>query len=674
MANLLLKVPAFLRRLNRIEKVFLILCLLELIYRGTHGLSGIILPVQALLDFSLTLIAIVLGFIYLRRLIRRLLWRLRNRLIITYVFIGVVPMVLMLAMAGIASYILMGQVATYMVTTELQRRNELVRDCAYGLAWNVAGRRRGGNTEAAANEFLQILRGRHPHLQALVRVDGRSFPIPADAGAREIPQWSKPGFAGLLSAGPAYALAAHIQASDSLAAVQVFAYEPADSDLLAHLLPGLASIQFLQLEDTPRGARRLARQGEESDPDWAINPTVRFATLPPARAWWDIVVSWGTPIPLRKWETEDGTSLSVVVVVRSRPSLIINQLFSTSEEWASALKMALMGIGILFLFVEGASLISGVGLTRTITRSIADLYEATRKIKVGDFSHRIPIRTNDQLSELAGSFNSMTENIEKLIVESKEKERLESELEIAREVQSQLFPKEVPRLKTLELDGVCNPARTVSGDYYDFVAIESCWTALAIGDIAGKGISAALLMASIQSSLRAQLTYRNGLRSNRPENTPISTSSVVTLLNQQLYENTSPEKFASFCCGVYDDRTGKLFYTNAGHLPPILVRQGKASRLAISGMVLGVLPNNHYDQDCVELQPGDLLVAFTDGITEPENEYGEEFGEKRLTELLLRHARRPLDELVTVITSSVREWSNSPEQQDDMTVLVARRL
>jgi sigma-B regulation protein RsbU (phosphoserine phosphatase) len=677
MANLLLQVPAFLRRLNRLEKVFLILCLLDLIYRATHRLSGIILPLQALLDFSLTILAVVLGFTYLRRLIRRLLWRLRNRLIITYVFIGVVPIVLVLAMLGIALYILMGQVATYMVTTELKRRNDLVRDCAYGLAWNVADHRRRGNTQASANEFLKVLRGRHPHLQAVVQVDGRTFSVPADAVVKDIPPWSKPGFAGLLSAGLAYALAAHIQASDSVAAVQVFAYEPADSDLLARLLPGLASIQFLQLENTPGGGRRLARQREENDPNWEINFTdpVQFATLPPARAWWDIVVSWGTPIPLWKWENEGGTPLSALVVVRSRPSLIINQLFSTSEEWASALKLALVGIGVLFLSVEIVSLFSGVGLTRTITRSIADLYEATRKIKVGDFSHRIPIRTHDQLSELAGSFNSMTENIQKLILESKEKERLESELEIAREVQSQLFPKEVPRLKTLELDGVCNPARTVSGDYYDFVSIESCWTALAIGDIAGKGISAALLMASIQSSLRAQLTYRNGPRSNRSaENTPISTSSLVTLLNQQLYENTSPEKFASFYCGVYDDRSGRLFYTNAGHLPPILIRQGKASRLAISGMVLGVLPNNHYDQDCVELQPGDLLVAFTDGITEPENEYGEEFGEKRLTELLLRNARRPLKELVAVVTGAVSEWSNSPEQQDDMTLLVARRV
>ena len=313
-------------------------------------------------------------------------------------------------------------------------------------------------------------------------------------------------------------------------------------------------------------------------------------------------------------------------------------------------------------------------MTRTITRSVADLYEATLKIKVGDFSRRIPVRTNDQLSELARSFNNMTENIEGLILESKEKERLEAELEIAREVQSQLYPSRVPYLKTLELVGICNPARTVSGDYYDFVPIDSGSLALAIADIAGKGISAALLMASIQSSLRAQLVHSNGRLVSVPGNLPFSTSKLVGLLNRQLYENTSSEKFASFCCAVYDDHSGHLVYTNAGHPPPILVQNGRATRLQVSGMVLGVLPNNQYDSDSISLEPGDLLVAFTDGITEPENEYGEEFGEARLMDLLIHNARRPLDELVAIVTRAVNEWSHSPEQQDDMTLLMARRI
>ncbi len=130
--------------------------------------------------------------------------------------------------------------------------------------------------------------------------------------------------------------------------------------------------------------------------------------------------------------------------------------------------------------------------------------------KRATFSYRIPVKGNDQIAELGGSFNTMTENLGRLIVVAKEKERLESELAIAREVQNQLFPKDVPFTRSLELKGVCNPARMVSGDYYDFMALPDDALAFAIGDVAGKGISAALLMATIQSTMRTQLSAANG--------------------------------------------------------------------------------------------------------------------------------------------------------------------
>jgi sigma-B regulation protein RsbU (phosphoserine phosphatase) len=260
----------------------------------------------------------------------------------------------------------------------------------------------------------------------------------------------------------------------------------------------------------------------------------------------------------------------------------------------------------------------------------------------------------------------MTEHIERLIVEVKEKEKLESELEIARQVQAQLFPKDVPKLRTLELKGLCNPARVVSGDYYDFIPVDARFTALVIGDISGKGISAALLMASIQSSLHAQLTLGgNGV---------VSTATLVARLNRQLYENTSAEKYATFYCGVYDDQNGSLVYTNAGHLPPILIRRGKASRLAANGMVVGMFPDSPYEQSVIELQSGDLLTAFTDGITESEDGKGEQFGEQRLTELLIRNSDRPLDEIVQIVTQNVRDWAYDLDNQDDTTMLLARRL
>jgi sigma-B regulation protein RsbU (phosphoserine phosphatase) len=275
----------------------------------------------------------------------------------------------------------------------------------------------------------------------------------------------------------------------------------------------------------------------------------------------------------------------------------------------------------------------------------------------------------------------MTENLERLLVVAKEKERLQSEVEIAREVQSQLYPRVVPQTRTLRLTAVCHPARMCSGDYYDYEVIRDSQVALAIGDVAGKGISAALLMATLQSSLRSQLqsaleiaaSAGNGGGSNSL--LPLlSTSHLVSRLNNQLHAYTSPEKYATFCFGIFDEPTGIFTYTNAGHLPPLLVRAGVAERLDVNGTVVGAFPFAKYDESRIELKSSDLLVCYTDGITEPENEYGEMFGEDRLIDLIARSSHLNDEQIIEVVLDSVREWTATDELQDDMTVLLARRV
>ena len=154
----------------------------------------------------------------------------------------------------------------------------------------------------------------------------------------------------------------------------------------------------------------------------------------------------------------------------------------------------------------------------------------------------------------------------------------------------------------------------------------------------------------------------------------LSTARLVSELNQQLHATTSPEKFATFCIGLYDDDTGMLTYTNAGHLPPILIHDGSSTLLDINGTVVGAFPSTKYDESTVKLHPGDLLVCYTDGITEPENEYGEMFGEDRLTDLIVRNAHRDEQEIIDLVIKSVRQWTSSEELQDDMTMLLARRI
>ena len=272
----------------------------------------------------------------------------------------------------------------------------------------------------------------------------------------------------------------------------------------------------------------------------------------------------------------------------------------------------------------------GLSLTRTITGAVHDLYEGTTRIARGDFGYRIPVKGKDQLAALSTSFNNMTTQLQSLVKVAKEKERLQSEVEIASEVQNQLFPRSAPPMRTIELFGACHPARTVSGDYYDYLCLPSGNLALAIGDVAGKGISAALLMASIQSIMRTQLAAGG-------DSGHFSTSRLVAQLNRQLYASTAPEKYATFFFGVYDESSRLLTYTNAGHLPPLLLHEGGLSLLEVTGTVVGLFPSMVYQEQSIRIERGDLLIAYTDGITEPENDYGEEFGADRLAEVALRH-------------------------------------
>ncbi|HEX5229184.1 MAG TPA: SpoIIE family protein phosphatase, partial [Bryobacteraceae bacterium] len=314
----------------------------------------------------------------------------------------------------------------------------------------------------------------------------------------------------------------------------------------------------------------------------------------------------------------------------------------------------------------------GISMSRSITGAVHSLYEGTQRVMRGEFSHLIQVRGNDQLAELSTSFNTMTQNLERLIAVSKEKERLQAEIEIARSVQDQLYPKAPPVFEGVHVLGRCNPARMVSGDYYDYQLVDGK-LAIAIGDVAGKGISAALLMATIQAAVRMELRASVELAAPSMNGLRYSTARMVSELNQQLYATTSPEKYATFFFAIFDPQTGHLTYTNAGHLQPVLFRRGSATMLDVSGLMVGAFPFAKYEESRLVLESGDLLLCYTDGITEPENAYGEMFGEQRLIEVVAKNADRDETAIIESVMDRVREWTGVPELSDDMTVLLARK-
>ena len=241
-------------------------------------------------------------------------------------------------------------------------------------------------------------------------------------------------------------------------------------------------------------------------------------------------------------------------------------------------------------------------------------------------------------------------------------ELLEHDVEIAEEVQRRLFPRRDPEIRGLDCHGVCNPARGVAGDYYDFLPLEAGKTGIAVGDVAGKGLPAALLMASLQGSLRSLAPLA--------EDGP---AILAAELNAQLYALTERNRFTTFFWAVFDERPRSLTWVNAGHNAPMLIRAGgDVERLRASGPPLGAVPKAAYSQTTTALSPGDLLVVFTDGVTEAVDPSEQEFGETRLEQILRGNGRENAAALCDRIVSAVRSFEGGAPQNDDITLVVAR--
>jgi len=645
------------RSLGRLEKAFLLLLSADIVL----WLTGITPGLQWFLSIATFLLGVVVVFRLLRRGLRKAIWRLRNRLIAAYVFIAVVPVVLILLLAGIATYVVIGQMAVYLVNTELRHRQAVLMRTAESLALLPVT-----DPAAVSRQVEATARGAFPDL-ALLITGKRELRYPAGSPISQPPaEWRapsreragglilKPAGVGDTKEGP-YRLFAWAHLVENGEEVTLLA--PLTMDVLGGLVPGLGDVAFVPLDLTdPRFAEPVGHS--------------RVSGVPPALNALDFPLRGRFLAEIPEWHSPRDRH-ALILRVDTRVSAVLGTVFQSrgqSLDLAEFFLAAFVAVTVVFLLVELVSLVAGVQLTRSITGAVHELYLGTRRVQQGDFSHRIPVSGSDQLAELASSFNTMTANLGRLMVVAKEKERLESELTIAREVQKQLFPKDVPYTRTLELKGVCSPARMVSGDYYDFMALGEESLAFAIGDVAGKGISAALLMATIQSTMRTQLG------SNGATPRQLSTAKLVATLNRQLYANTSLEKYATFYFALYHEDTHSLTYTNAGHLSPMLVRSGELQMLESTGTVVGAFPAARYDERTVPLEHGDLLVAYTDGIVEPENAYGEMFGEDRLKELVCRYAREDSSELIARTMEAVIEWTGSSELQDDMTMVVARRI
>ena len=643
------------RRLSPTDAIALAIVVLYIVLK-TVAAFGRQLPLTSFVGFLAFLAAAIYFVFRILPWIRTgLLWRLRNRLIVAYVFIAVVPVILLVSMAGLSIYLFYLQLGAHRLRDGLDERINAIAADTDAVSDAI-------QTQLASGMPADNALFKRPPLATVIAAERRMWPdlqVFLNQGERLI----RPGtqrFSGLVEFQGKLWLATAESHDTPNGTMHILAGVPITSSFLDGLSSELGPIQLSVLQPSAQN-RGLEINGIYYAPGEQIASHNR--TLPPKENWLDIRVNGASTFEAA--HADSGSPASVTAVLASfslRPMAINRQLFTSVGAVGPLLVSLLVIAGIVFLILEIAALATGIVLTRTITRAVGDLYDATLHVRRGDLGFRVRVHKRDQLGSLGDSFNEMTSSVSDLIAEQRTRQRLEHEISIAREVQEQLFPRVLPSIPGLQVAATCRPARTVSGDYYDFINLSPTRVGIAIADISGKGIFAALLMASLQAALRSMASL-DGCSGTAP---------VVARLNNHVFKNTSDDRYATFFYAVYDTESHTLTYTNAGHLAPFFLGNGKVQQLDEGGTVVGLFEDAPYTQGTITVVPGSVLVAFSDGLTEAENVYGEEFGMQRLREEIVRHSNTPALDLAAGLIAATDQWAGTPEQADDITVVVAR--
>jgi serine phosphatase RsbU (regulator of sigma subunit) len=328
---------------------------------------------------------------------------------------------------------------------------------------------------------------------------------------------------------------------------------------------------------------------------------------------------------------------------------------SLQEIRNASMRSLLLGLGVI-----GLALLGIAPLSRHMTRNLTTLTDGVQRIARGEFGTQVPVRSQDEFGALAAAFNDMARDVahhQQLVVE---RERLQRELELCRRIQTEMLPHASLRLGPTEIRGISIPAREVGGDFFNYFELPGGHIAVLVGDVSGKGISAALLMANIQATLRARLPLEPDL------------ARLASTIDGEIEASTPPGVYATLFLAILDPERKTLRYVNAGHHPQFLIRGDGIDALSSSGMPVGLYAGQGYVERTVQLADNDLLFFYTDGTVEVENEQTDMFGAERLESLLRTHHDQGVDGLLERIEESVRRFRGAAEPFDDVTIMALR--
>jgi phosphoserine phosphatase RsbU/P len=643
--------------------VILIYLVLAIVRRAVAPLGSV--PFAGFLAF--------IAFVYLVfRLIPwirdRLLWSLRNRLWVVYIFAAIIPILLLLAMVAGAASLLEFQIGAHLLRDDLQERINIIA-ADTNLITAAVSREKGIEPDKPVPPDSTVVPSpisSPPEVASVIAAAQAKWPQLSaylNHGSQLVRAMDGKQFAGLVEFRRRlyFSSAESVDVPGGKATVLVIA--PITSATLDSLPPQLGPIK-LTLLDPASGpsARGITLNGTTYVPSQEISSVNR--KTPPAKYWLiDPAFNGLSTLKARRADTgAEAVERPVLATFALRPSSVNAALLTSVGDIGPALIEGLEAMAVVFLLLEIAAFTTGYFVARTITRSVSDLYQGTLHVRRGDLAFRVRIARRDQLGALAESFNEMIGSVGELIDEQRERQRLAHEVEIASEVQQQLFPRALPSIPGLDIAAICRPARVVSGDYYDFISLSPTRVAMAVADISGKGIFAALLMASLQAALRSTTIFESCA----------SSAEIVSRLNLHLFKNTSDDRYATLFLAIFDSEAKTLTYTNAGHLPPLFINDGCVQNLDQGGTVVGLFEDAKYSECTMLVKPGSLLVAFSDGLTEPENAFGEEFGIARVRSETLHRRDMPAQRIAEGLVNAVEQWAGTPEQSDDITVVVAR--
>lgn len=595
------------------------------------------------------------GFLGLVRLtffvVRRLFWRIRTKLLISYLFIAVVPIFLLLLLFTLAGTLFSGLVVSHIAVREVEADAQVLRTTGEAALARLSAD--DATARTALEKLIAPARSVHPKITyALVR-GGRTVASSGLAPTR-MPAWLQPpGYAGLVKQGDEPVLRS-ISMSDG----DVLVLEAPVDEVLFASLEQRMGIHFL----TGGGTVEKKGGGVTIRLDSKEGPTQDRAEPKPGQG----MVFPSTP-EARRWE--DGETEVVPLLFQFRPDTLVQRLSPGTLNMGALLVKLVAGVSGVFLVAYFVALLLGLLLARSITGSIHELSRGTERLRQGDFSKPIPIQSRDQLGELAESFNVMARGIQDLLLESAEKQRLEEELRIARQIQMSLLPQTAVTVPGLRVAALCLPAAEVGGDYYDLLPLSETRMGVLVADVSGKGTSAALYMAELKGLI---------LSLSRIYESP---AKLLSEANRILAANMDARSFITMTYAVVDTAAGTMRYARAGHNPILHVAagRGRARALAPQGLGLGLDPGPRFDSILEEaevaLQSGDVFLFFTDGLSEAMNERAELFGETRLKELIECADGDLLQDegvLKERILESVRDFVGGAAQHDDMTMVILK--